>query len=214
MNPLRRSMVTRVRDRRSARLCAQVAPRLGSYPLTAANLQRILRDQWSWHLFWVRHIVLDRAKNDLKSRDFAEKIVAASAQDITRTFMPFYGEAASDRLYSLLTQHYDAIEAYSEAIVTVITPRQEAALAKLATFNDEIADFFSGINPHLAKETVRSLFAAQVDYHVAHISKLKNSDYAGEANAWPVMHHHMHMIADALTAAVVKQFSTVFTIGA
>jgi hypothetical protein len=212
MNPLRRSMtVTRTRDRRSARLCARVAPRLGSYPLTAADLQRILRDRWSWHLFWIRQIVLNCAKNDLKSRDFADKTVAASAKDIARTFTPFYGEAASDRLYSVLTQHYDAVAAYSEATVSGNTSQQEVALAELAAFHDEIADFFSGINPHLCPDTVRGLFAAYVDHFVDHITKLQDRDYAGAAETWLAIQHQMHMIADALTAAVVKQFRTQFS---
>lgn len=212
MNPLRRSMtVTRARDRRSARLCARVAPRLGSYPLTAADLQRMLRDRWSWHLFWVRQIVLDRANNDLRSRDFAEKTVAASANDIARIFMPFYGEAASDRLYNLLTRHYGAVGAYSEATVCGNMPQQKAALAECAAANEEIAGFLGAINPHLCPDAVRGLFAAYVDHHVGHISKLQDRDHAGEAETWPAIQHHMHMIADALTAAVVKQFRAQFS---
>lgn len=181
------------------------------HPVTAADLQAVLRDHWSRHLFWIRNVVLDNAKSDLRSRTFAEKAVTTNAKDIARTFTPFYGEAASDRLYSLLTKHYDAVEAYSEATVAGNKRQQEAAQARLFTNTDEVATFFSGVNPHLAKDTVRALFATLVDHHVAQINKFQDRDYAGEEETWPVMEHHVYMIADALAAAVVKQFPTKFS---
>jgi len=178
--------------------------------VTAADLQAVLRDEWSRHLFWIRNVVLDNAKNDRQSRDFAEKAVAANARDIARTFMPFYGEAASERLYTLLTKHYGAVKAYSQATVAGNKRQQDAAMTQLALNIDEIAVFFSGINPHLSKDAVRGLFATHVDHHVAQITKFQDGDYAGEEEAWPAMEHHIYVIADALTAALVKQFPRKF----
>ena len=68
------------------------------HPTTVADLQAVMRDEWSRHLFWIRNVVLDNAKNDRRSRDYAEKAVVANARDIARTFTPFYGEEASERL--------------------------------------------------------------------------------------------------------------------
>lgn len=181
-----------------------------SHPVTAADLQAVLRDEWSRHLFWIRNVVLDNAKNDLRSRDFAEKAVAASTRDIARTFRPFYGEAASDRLRTLLTQHYGAVQAYSQATVAGNKRQQEAALAKFSSNTDEIAAFLSGINPHLSKDAVRGLFTTHVDHHVAQINKFQDKDYVGEEETWPVMEHHVYVIADALTTAMVKQFPSKF----
>lgn len=66
--------------------------------------------------FWIRNVVLDNARNDLRSQDFAEKVVAANARDLATTFRPFYGEAASDRLHTLLPTHYEAVKAHSLTI--------------------------------------------------------------------------------------------------
>jgi hypothetical protein len=176
------------------------------HPVTAADLQAVLRDEWSRHLFWIRNVFLDHAKNDLRSRDFAEKAVAANAKEIARTFKSFYGEPASYRLTTLLTQHYEAVKAYSLATVAGNKQKRDAAMAESASNNEEIAAFLSGINPHLSKETVRSLFAAHdADIH-DHINKLQDKDYAGEEETWPAMEHHVYVIADTLAAAVVKQF--------
>jgi hypothetical protein len=41
---------------------------------------------------------------------------------------------------------------------------------------------------------------------VAQINKFQDKDYAGEEETWPVMEHHIYVIADTLTTALVKQF--------
>ncbi|MFO0699597.1 MAG: hypothetical protein U0236_10225 [Nitrospira sp.] len=181
------------------------------HPVTAADLQGVLRDEWSRHLFWIRNAVLDNAKNDLRSRDFAERAVAANARDIARTFRPFYGEAASERLHALLTKHFEAVKSYSLATVARNTRQQDAAKTQLTSNIDEIATFFSEINPHPSMEAVRSLFTTHVDLHVAQINKFQDKEYASEEETWPAMEHHVYVIADALTTAVVKQFPAKFS---
>ncbi len=212
MNNLRRSMALLVLILVGVGGCAhEWSSTSDPHPVTVADLQAVLRDQWSRHLFWIRHVVLDNAKNDRRSRDFAEKAVAANTKEIAKTFTPFYGEAASDRLRTLLTEHYGAIEAYSEATVAGNKRHQDAALTKFASNTDDIATFFSEVNPHLSKNTVRGLFATHVDHHIAQITKFQNKDYVGEEETWPMMEHHIYVIADALADALVKQFPAKFS---
>ena len=180
------------------------------HPVTVADMQAVLRDEWSRHLFWIRNVVLDNAKNDLRSRDFAEKAVATNARDIARTFKPFYGEAVSDQLHTLLTKHYSAVKAYSQATVAGNKSQQDAAKALLTSNTDEITNLFSKINPYLPKDTVHNLFATHVDHHVAQIAKFQQRDYTGEEEMWPAMEHHIYDIADAITAALAKQFPEKF----
>lgn len=180
------------------------------HPVTEADLQAVLRDEWSRHLFWIRTVVLDNAKNDLRSREFADKAVATNMRDMAKTLAPFYGDAVAERLRALLTTHYGVITAYSEATAAGNKGQQDAAMATFASNTDEIANFFSGINPHLPKDMVRSLFATKVDHHVAQIAKFQARDYAGEEATWPAMEHHVYVIADTLAIALVKQFPTKF----
>ncbi len=211
MNTIRRSMALLVFTVIGIGGCAHDWSSMSDpHPVTVADMQAVLRDEWSRHLFWIRTVVLDNAKNDLRSRDFAEKAVMANTRDMAKTVAPFYGDAVSEQFRTLLTKHYGVIKAYSEATVAGNKRQQDAAMAQFALNTDEIAAFFSGINPHLSKDTVRSLFAAHVDHHVAQIDKFQDKDYAGEEETWPVMEHHVYGIADALAAALVKQFPTKF----
>jgi hypothetical protein len=180
-------------------------------PATVADMQAVLRNRWASHLFWIRNVVMDNATNDLRSRDYAEQAVVANAKDIARTFAPFYGEAVSQQLFTLLEKHYGAVKAYSEATVAKNKRQQDAALVRFASNADEIATFLSRVNPYLSYDAVRGLIDTHVEHHVAQITKVQARDYAGEKETWPVMQHHVYVIADALTAALAKQFPAKFS---
>ena len=177
---------------------------------SAADMKAIMRDLWSGHNFWIRNVVLDNTTNNRKALDFAEKAVVANAKKIAGTLTPFYGEAATGQLYTLLVKHYGTIKAYSEATVAGSKSRQDAALADYASNADEIAAFLSGINRYLPKSTVRGLFAAHGAHHVELINELQAEDYGHEAEMWAVMQQHGYAIADTLTTALEKQFPSKF----
>ncbi|MGQ0810083.1 MAG: hypothetical protein ACT4OO_02515 [Nitrospiraceae bacterium] len=180
-------------------------------PARAADTKAALRDLWAGHIFWIRNVVLDNATNNPAARDAAEKDVVTNAKQIASTITPFYGEAASEKLFTLLASHYGAVKEYSEATVVGSKRQQDAALAHLASNADDIAVFLSGANPNLSKDTVRGLIAAHGAHHVAQITQFQEKDYAHEAQTWQVMRQHVYVIADALTMALVKQFPTKFS---
>lgn len=187
--------------------CAHESRVIGeANPARVADTKASLRDLWAGHIFWIRNVVLDNATNNPAARDAAEKEVVANAKQIAGTITPFYGEAASEKLFTLLAGHYGAVKEYSDATVAGSKPHQDAALAHLASNADEIAVFLSGANPNLPKDTVRGLIAAHGAHHVAQITEFQEKDYAHEAQTWEVMRQHVYVISDALTAALAKQF--------
>ena len=179
-------------------------------PLSVADMKAVMRDLWSGHNFWIRNVVLDNTTNNRRALDFAEKAVIANTKQIARMFTPFYGEAATEQLFTLLVKHYGAIKAYSEATVAGNKSQQDAALADYASNTDGIAAFLSGANRYLPKDTVRGLFAAHGDHHVALINELQEGDYGHEAETWQVMQQHVYAVADTLTTALEKQFPDKF----
>ena len=178
--------------------------------LSAADMKNVMRDLWSEHNFWIRNVVLDHTTNNRKALNFAEKAVTTNTKQIARMFTPFYGEAATAQLFTLLVEHYGAIKVYSEATVAGNKSQQDAALADYASNTDKIAAFLSGVNRYLQKDTVRDLFAAHGDHHVALINELQEGDYGHEAETWQVMQQHVYAIADTLTTVLEKQFPAKF----
>lgn len=180
-------------------------------PTRVEEMKQTLRDLWVEHIFWVRHVVSNIATNDPVERDAAEKEVVANTKQIANTMTPFYGEAASEKLYRLLDGNIGAVQEYSEAIVAGDTRQQHAALAHLTSNADEIADFLSQLNPYLQKDIVQGLIATHGAHHVLQTNQYKTKDYAPLGATWPMMRQHVYIIADTLTTALAKQFPIKFS---
>jgi hypothetical protein len=181
-------------------------------PIRVAEMQKTLRDLWLGHIFLIQHVVLYNAANDPAARDAADKQVLANAKQIANTFTPFYGQARSEKLFTMLSGHYGAVKEYSEATIAGHTSQQDAALAHMASNADDIEVFFNGINPHnLPKNTVRGLIAAHGAHHVLQINQYKNKEYAQLEETWSMMRQHVYVIADTLATAVAKQFPARFS---
>ena len=177
-----------------------------------AEMQKTLRELWLGHIFMIQHVVLYNTTNNQAERHSADKQVLANAKQIADTFTPFYGEARSEKLFTLLSGHYAAVKAYSEATIGGNTHQQDAALAHLASNAADIDAFFTGVNPdHLPKDTIRGLIAAHGAHHVLQINQYKRKEYAKLEETWPMMRQHVYVIADTLTTALSKQFPDKFS---
>ena len=181
-------------------------------PIRVAEMQKDFRDLWLGHIFMIQHVVLVNVTNDSPARDAADKQVLANAKQIANTFTPFYGEARSEKLYTLLASHYASVKEYSEATIAESKSRQDAALTRMASNADDIDVFFNGLNPHnLEKGVVRGLIAAHGAHHVLQINQYKKKDYAHLDETWKLMREHVYVIADTLSEALVKQFPGKFS---
>jgi len=180
-------------------------------PARVAEMQQTHRDLWLEHIILVQHVVLYNATNNPAERDAAEKDVVANAQQIAIMVTPFYGEATSEKFFALLVNHVAALKEYSEATVAGNKPRQDAALARLASDADDIAVLLNGANPCIPTNTIRDLIAVHGAHHVLQINLYKKKDYTRLVATWPMMREHVYVIADTLTEALAKQFPDKFS---
>lgn len=184
-----------------------VAPAAAPAKAKAADTQAALRDLWVGHVFWVRNVAVETIAGNAAAAKAAEDQVVANAKQIAGAIEPFYGKAASEKLFGQLAGHYGAVKEYLQAKDKA---GRDAAFQKLAANAEEIAKFLSGANPNLPIDTLRSLLIAHGGHHVQQINQLREKDYAGEATTWEQMKQHMYVIADALAGAIVKQFPSKF----
>ena len=89
--------------------------------------------------------------------------------------------------------------------------KQDAAFKSLSGNATEIARFLSGANPNLPFDTLNGLLLAHGGHHVQQIQQVQSKQYAQEAQTWEAMRKHMYVIADALAAAIAKQFPKQFS---
>lgn len=175
-----------------------------------AGTRAALRDLWIGHVFWVRNVVADTFDGDAAAAKVAEGQVVANAKAIAASIEPYYGKAASDKLFTLLAGHWGAIKGYLDATHAGDTSKADAAFKDLLANAGAIADFLSGANPNLPRDVLLGLLTAHGSHHVQQIKEFKAKDYAGEAKTWAAMTQHMYVIADALADGIAKQFPDKF----
>lgn len=183
-------------------------PAFSSVPVAQTAMS--LRDLWVGHVFWARNVVMETIAGNADAAKAADNQVVANAKQIAGAIEPFYGKAASDKLFSLLAGHYGAIKQYLNATEANSKPKQDAALKALTDNVGEIAVFLSSANPNLPADTVRGLLVAHGGHHIQQIRQLHDKQYAQEAQTWETMKNHMYVISDTLAGALAKQFPDKF----
>jgi len=177
--------------------------------LKVAQTSAALRDLWVGHIFWVRNVVIETLAGNTAAAATANNEVVANAKQLAASIQPYYGQAASDKLFGLLAGHYGAVKQYLDAGTD--TAKQEAAVKALTDNAGEIATFLSGANPNLPHDAVLGLLAAHGGHHVAQIQQLRAKQYDAEAKTWEAMKGHMYTIADTMAGAIAKQFPAKFS---
>ena len=148
---------------------------------TLADTSAAMRDLWLGHIFWVRNVVDARFEGDENAAKAAEQQVVANAQAIAGAIEPFYGEAASEKLFELLAGHWGTISNYLDATRADSKADQDAAFKQLVENANEIAAFLGGANPYLPVDTLRSLLTAHGSHHVQQIQQFSAGEFDEEA---------------------------------
>jgi hypothetical protein len=186
---------------------SQPAP---AHPLKVAETKAVLRDLWLGHILSIRNVAVATMDKNTAARTAAETGVVSNAEQIARSIEPFYGKAASDKLFTLLAGHYGAIRDHLDATVAGSASRQEAAVKALTANAAEISAFLSGANPYLPKDTLMGLLMAHAAHHITQFQQLKEGDYTQEAETWKGMKQHIYLVADALSQGLAAQFPDKF----
>lgn len=176
----------------------------------ALNTRLALRDLWVEHIFWVRNYVIANQQGERQQAETAATEVVANATSIANSIAPLYGQPAADQLLKLLAGHWGAVKHYSDAAVAKQAAGKSTAVDELTSNAKAIAQFLATANPNLPEATLVSMLSAHGGHHIAQVDQLGKQDYAAEARTWQAMREHMLVLADTLTAALVKQFPDKF----
>ncbi len=172
----------------------------------APQLQAAMRDLWHGHIVHTRDYAMAvHAGDDARAKAAADAVVE-NAKQISGAVAGFYGEAGGDQLLTLLAGHWGAVKALTDAQADADQAGATAAMGDLSANAGEIARFLASANPNLPEDAVRGMLLAHGAHHNRQIQLIMADDTAGEAAEWDAMQTHMNSIADALAAAIAKQF--------
>lgn len=172
----------------------------------APQLQAAMRDLWHGHIVHAREYALAvHAGHQAEATAASDKVVE-NARQISGAVAGFYGRAGGDQMLTLLGGHWGAVKTMTDARAAKDEAGAARAMDELDANAAAIAKFLAGANPNLPEDSVHGLMLAHGAHHSQQIRLIMADDTAGEAQEWAAMQSHMDMIADALAAAIAKQF--------
>ena len=162
------------------------------------------------------HVILAAAATNAALGGRQAEFQAAAAAldgnsvDIAKAIGSVYGSGAEQAFLPLWRKHIGFFVDYTVGVATKDKPKQDKAVADLVGYTQDFGAFLSSANPNLPKNVVADL----VKTHVLTLKDVVDSQATGDqAKAYMAIRTaagHMHMIADPLAEAIVKQFPTRF----
>jgi hypothetical protein len=176
-------------------------------------LNQAMRKLWSDHMHWTLATV-DAFFNEPRQLETKLNRLLANQKEIGAAIVPYYGQAAGDKLAQLLTEHIQLAVPVLKAAQANDKTSLDIALANWYKNAKEIADFLSAANP---KNWPASATEPALKMHITHTTgyavNILKGDYASSVKGFEEALNHMLMLADILTDGIAKQFPEKFSNG-
>ncbi len=173
------------------------------------NLRVAMRGLWDAHVTWTRLYIISSVAGMPDAPNAAARLMQ-NQDDIGNAIKPYYGDEAGNKLTALLKNHISAAGAVVMAAKAGNQAKLVPAQAQWSANADSIADFLSSANPNWPRQALADMLHEHLrvttEEAVARIKK----DWAGDVKAYDAIHTQAMMMADALSAGIIKQFPKKF----
>jgi hypothetical protein len=180
--------------------------------VTAAEPVRLaLRKLWSDHVFWTREYVVGAIGGPPGLADAAAGRLLRNQEDIGNAVVPYYGDAAGQKLTDLLKQHI-------MIAVDLVADAKAGDNAKFATddqrWSDNVAEisaFLAGANPNWPEKDLLDLLSLHLQLTKQEVTAVVQKDYDGAVKRFDDIFNEIMVVADALNDGLVAQFPDKFS---
>ena len=167
------------------------------------DLYLAMRDLWSQHMEWT-YAAVTAFVSDSPGFDASVDRLLQNQKDIGNAIKPFYGKAAGNKLTALLTEHIQLAVPVLVAAKKGDSDALDAAVADWYRNAREIGSFLAKANP--AWKGARKMLKVHITQTVAYASDQLHGDYAKSIRDYDEAEGHMLMLADQLSAGIIKEF--------
>ena len=179
-----------------------------AHALTARQVKfhDAMRKLWEDHITWTRLAIVSFAAG-LPDLQATEARLLANQVAIGNAIKPYYGRAAGNRLTALLKEHIlGAVAVLQAAKSGDQTQIANASAAWYANAN-QVADFLHAANPHVwRRATLRAMMKTHLDQTLAEAQHRLQGRYADDVRDYEAVHRHILVMADTLSAGIMRQF--------
>jgi hypothetical protein len=131
--------------------------------------------------------------------------------DIGAAIVPYFGQAAGDRLASLLHEHISGAVTLLLAAKAGDAAAVDAAKTAWYANGQQIADFLSAANPkYWPDDTMREDMKTHLDQTLQEAVDQIQHNIGQEAGDYEAAHQHILMMADTLSAGIIQKFRNQF----
>lgn len=175
-----------------------------------AAFQATMRKLWEDHITWTRIFIISAAA-DLPDKAAATDRLLQNQVDIGNAIKAYYGEAAGDKLTSLLKEHITTAAEVVAAAKANDKAKLDDASKRWSANADQIADFLSGANPkNWPAADMRKMMHEHLDLTTAEAVARLKGDWAADIAAYDRVHEEILQMADMLSAGIIKQNAAKF----
>jgi hypothetical protein len=167
------------------------------------DLYLAMRDLWSQHMQWT-YATVTAFVSDSPGFDASVDRLLQNQKDIGNAIKPFYGKAAGNRLTELLTEHIQLAVPVLVAAKNGDDDALETAVADWYENARQIGRFLAKANP--AWKDARRMMRTHITQTIAYASDQLQGDYAKSIKDYDEAEHHMLMLADELSAGIIREF--------
>ena len=154
-----------------------------------------LRKLWSDHVIWTRQYIV-AAVAGTPDADAAAGRLLKNQDDIGAAIVPYYGQAAGDKLTALLRDH-------------IMIAVDLVAAAKSGD-NGEFAKFLAGANPNWPEKDVLDLLSLHLKLTKDEVVARLKGDWAADVKAFDDIFNEILVVADTLHDGLMAQFPDKF----
>jgi hypothetical protein len=169
-----------------------------------------MRKLWEDHITWTRLYIVSAAAG-LPDKDLTAQRLLQNQADIGNAIKPFYGDAAGEKLTSLLRDHILIAAKLIDAAKRGDTNAFTNAKSDWYANADDIAEFLHEANPdNWPLDHMRAMMKSHLDLTLKEAAARLNGDYAGDISAYDEVHLEILDMADMLSTGIINQFPKTF----
>lgn len=178
----------------------------GYYFFTPINIINTMRKLWEQHGLWTRSFIVSKAM-DLPDLQYVTDRLLRNPTDFANVLNPFYGKENSKKFEQLLRDHLLIAAELVENAKKGDTVAANKSRENWYRNADEIAYFFSSINPHWSYPEWRDMMFHHLRLVEEEAALRLNKKYQEDIALYDTIEEQALQMADMMSRGIISQFS-------
>lgn len=176
----------------------------------AADLRVALNTQLEEHVYLAGFAVTEALLGNTPGFEGGAAALDMNSVELSKSIGTVYGADAEKRFLELWRAHIGMFVAYTQGAATKDQAKKDKAMSDLDGYRKDFDAFLTGANPNLPKGAVADLLVDHVKHLTVAIDTIASGDLQGGFDMLKMAADQSQKIADALAAAIVKQYPDKF----